>query len=96
MWDMLYQRYGDPMMLLDQMLQVGRMCEFIGKVVEIKNEEVKDEARWEFYLHKVFDKSFTDYLKEVEEPKTLETADMKQIETTVKSSMNILENFTFE
>lgn len=96
MWDMLYQRYSDPMMLLNQMLQAGRMCEFIDKIIDIKNEEVKEETRWEFYLHKVFDKSFADYLKEVEEPKMLETADMKQVETTVKNSMNILENFNME
>ena len=61
-----------------------------------ENEEVKEEAHWEFYLHKVFDKSFADYLKEVEEPKMPETADMKQVETTVKNSMNILENFNME
>lgn len=96
MWDMLYQRYSDPMMLLNQMLQASRMCEFIDKIIDIKNEEVKEEARWEFYLHKVFDKSFADYLKEVEEPKMPETADMKQVETTVKDSMNILENFNME
>lgn len=96
MWDMLYQRYSDPTVLLDQMLQAGRMCEFIGEVVDIKNKETEEEAQWEFYLHKVFSKSFADYLKEVQKPAELETADMTQVETTVKSSMNILENFTFE
>ena len=79
-------------MLLNQMLQAGKMCEFI---VEI-NEFAAEEKHWDFYLHKVFDKSFADYLKEVEEPKMPETADMKQVETTVKNSMNILENFNIE
>lgn len=68
------------------------MCEFI---VEI-NDITAEEKHWDFYLHKVFDKSFADYLKEVEEPKMPETADMKQVETTVKNSMNILENFNME
>lgn len=80
------------MMLLNQMLQAGKMCEFI---VEI-NDITAEEKHWDFYLHKVFDKSFADYLKEVEEPKMPETADMKQVETTVKNSMNILENFNME
>ena len=79
-------------MLLNQMLQAGKMCEFI---VEI-NDITAEEKHWDFYLHKVFDKSFADYLKEVEEPKMPETADMKQVETTVKDSMNILENFNME
>jgi len=79
-------------MLLNQMLQAGKMCEFI---VEI-NDITAEEKHWDFYLHKVFDKSFADYLKEVEEPKMPETADMKQVETTVKNSMNILENFNME
>ncbi len=69
------------------------MCEFI---VEINDITTAEEKHWDFYLHKVFDKSFADYLKEVEEPKMPETADMKQVETTVKNSMNILENFNME
>lgn len=79
-------------MLLNQMLQAGKMCEFIVKI----NDITAEEKHWDFYLHKVFDKSFADYLKEVEEPKMPETADMKQVETTVKNSMNILENFNME
>lgn len=96
MWDLLYQRYSDPMMLLDQMIQAGRLCEFIAGIIDIKNEETKDKAQWEFYLHKVFsDKSFADYLKETE-PAEPEIADRDVVETTVKNSMNILENFNME
>nr|DAT75484.1 MAG TPA: hypothetical protein [Caudoviricetes sp.] len=80
------------MMLLNQMLQAGRMCEFIVEV----NDITAEEKHWDFYLHKVFDKSFADYLKEVQKPAEPETADMKQVETTVKSSMNILENFKLD
>lgn len=65
------------------------MCEFI---VEI-NDITAEEKHWDFYLHKVFDKSFADYLKEVQKPAEPEPADMKQVETTVKNSMNILDTF---
>lgn len=68
------------------------MCEFIVEV----NDIAAEEKHWDFYLHKVFDKSFADYLKEVQKPAEPETADMKQVETTVKSSMNILENFKLD
>lgn len=96
MWDMLYQRYSDPMMLLDQMLQTGRLYEFIGEFIDIRNEETKEKVQWELYLHRVFDKSYAEFLNEVEEPAQPEEADMKQVETTVKNSMNILENFNME
>lgn len=96
MWDLLYQRYSDPMMLLDQMIQAGRLCEFIKEFIDIRNDEVKEKVQWELYLHKVFDKTYEEFLKDVKEPAQLEEADMKQVETTVKSSINILENFNLD
>ena len=67
------------------------MCEFIVEINDITTEE----RHWDFYLHKVFDKSFAEYLKEVQKPAEPETADMKQVETTVKNSMNILDTFYY-
>ena len=93
MWDVLYQRYGDPTMLLDNMIRAGRLSEFVDEFITIKNEETKDKTLWEFFLHKVYDKTYSDYLKEVDGPSEPETADMEQIETTVKNSMNLLDSF---
>jgi hypothetical protein len=78
-------------MLLNQMIRAGQFCEFI---VEI-NDIVVEEKHWEFYLHKVFEMSFADYLKSVrtQTPAEPEIADMKKVETTVKNSMDILKEF---
>lgn len=78
-------------MLLNQMIRAGQFYEFI---VEI-NDIVVEEKHWEFYLHKVFEMSFDDYLKSVrtQTPVEPETADMKKVETTVKNSMDILKEF---
>ena len=75
---------------------MGRLSDYINGVIDIKNEETREKAQWEFYLHKVFDKTFPEYLKEVEKPATIEVADMKEVETTVKNSMDILKNFNLE
>lgn len=75
---------------------MGRLSEYINGVIDAKNEETREKAQWEFYLHKVFDKTFSEYLKEVEKPATIEVADMKEVETTVKNSMDILKNFNLE
>lgn len=97
MWDVLYQRYGNPTMLLDQMIQVGRLSEFISEVVKIQNEETKDKTLWEFFLHKVHDRTYGEYLKEMDsDNQEPETADMEQVEATVKNSMNILNNFNMQ
>ena len=78
-------------MLLNQMIRAGQFYEFI---VEI-NDIVVEEKHWEFYLHKVFEMSFDDYLKSVrtQTPAKPEAADMKKVETTVKNSMDILKEF---
>lgn len=89
---MLYQRYSNPMMLLDQMLQVGQFNEFIIEFIRIRNEERDEQTAWEFYLHRVFDKSFNEFMAETAttpEPEVTES----NIEATVKHSYEMMENF---
>lgn len=97
-WDSLCHRYSDPMTLLSHYIRTGRMCEFIEEFIDIVNRERNEEKNWEYFLHKVFDKSYNDFLKEIEhaEPAEPEEVDMEQVETTVKNSMKILESFNLE
>lgn len=89
---MLYQRYSNPIDLMQQMLQVGQFDEFISGVVKIRNETQVDEMRWQFWLHKVFDMEWEDYLFHCESAETPEAA-MNDIETTVKANYEMMENF---
>ena len=87
---MLYTRYGNPIDLMQGMLESGQFCEFIDNVVNIRNEEVNEKTMWEYYLHRVFDMGFDEFLKAAEPPKP---ADMDEVETTVKASQEILKSF---
>lgn len=87
---MLYTRYGNPYDLMQRMLETGQFCEFIDEVVKYRNEEVNEKTMWEYYLHRVFDMGFDEFLKATEPPKP---ADMNEVEATVKSSQEILKLF---
>lgn len=84
--DRLFSRYADPFPLLNGYIQTGRFCEFIGAFCERRNED----DRWEYYLHKVWDKSYRDFCASMETPEPMSES---EIEATVKDSMSILKNF---
>lgn len=53
------------MVLLDGMIRTRRLTEFIQETMKIRNEELIDKTRWEYWLHRVFDMSFDDYLSRI-------------------------------
>lgn len=70
-------------MLLNEVIVAGRLSEFIDLVIK-KREEERD---WEYYLHRIFDKSFNDFVNEMEtETQTRQTFD---VETTIQNSIDI-------
>lgn len=89
---MLYQRYGNPTALLQQMLRTGQLCDFISELISIKNEQETDKMRWECWLHKIYDVSYEDFLWTCKPPQTSET-NKNDIEATVKSNFEMMENF---
>lgn len=90
--DWLFMRYANPFILLDQYIQNGRFCEFIVSFVEQKRES----EYWEFFLHKVWDKSFTDFTASVQNDHFEQEMSEDDIETTVKNSMRILESLNMK
>jgi hypothetical protein len=90
--DLLFKRYADPFSLLNGYIQTSRFCEFITAFCEQKIEE----DRWEFYLHKVWDKSFTEFCDALQVSQDLQGMSDEDMEATVKKSMAILGNFNPE
>lgn len=90
--DFLAKRYKDPYFLLEQMTQQGRLFEFLIELNQIKIEEEDEEKLWDIWLHRVFDKTFTDWRESIknEETNTMSESDIK---ATVKNSYNILNGF---
>lgn len=84
--DLLFHRYASPFLLLDQLIPTGDLSDFISTIWEIREEEMQ----WQYFLSKVFDKSFEDF-KETMKPQQGMT--QKEIETTIKDSMSMMNTF---
>ena len=91
---MLFRRYASPLPLLDQMIKTRRLSEFVNEFVKIHNEELEDRTQWEFFLHKVFDKTWAQFQEAIkgvsESEKTISDEELK---STVTASAEILKGF---
>ena len=76
------------------MIQTGRFSEFVESFVKTINDEKEDEFQWEYFLHKVWEGSFSDFLEEIKINKQNQNLTKGTIETTIQYSMKILNNFT--
>ena len=87
--DLLFKRYADPFSLVNGYIQTSRFCEFINAFIEQKQEDDK----WEYFIHKVWDKSYTEFCESLKNSQDLQNMSDEQIETAIKKSMDILNNF---
>ena len=82
------------MMLLEQMLQAGRLAEFIDELGQLMWQEKADKQRWDFWLHRVDSMSFEEYVQLCEDSmKQNGSSEKNDIEATVKHSYEMMENF---
>ena len=82
------------MVLLDKMILTRRFTEFVQEALKIRNEEMIDKARWEFWLHRIFDMSFEDYLAKVDNrAETERQLPDEALEATVRDSMEMINRF---
>lgn len=94
--DYLFRRYSNPFPLLNGMISTGRLCEFIDEFVKIRNEEEEEKITWEFWLHKVFDKSYIEWKEALKPTEKTENAAPTQaeMEETVRASFAMLDGFS--
>ena len=90
--DLLFKRYADPFSLMNGYIQTSRMCEFVQAFVKQKEED----DRWEFFIHKVLDKSYPEFCESLRISQGVQSMSDKDIETTIKESMDILGDFNPE
>ena len=88
--DLLFKRYASPFSLLDGYIQTSRLREFIDAMCKQKAED----DRWEYFLHKVWDQNYPDFVKSTQTAQTLHNMSEKDVEKTIQESMNILQNFS--
>lgn len=95
--DLLAQRYASPFLLLEEFIRLHQLHEFVVETLKTIAEEKVHEARWQFYLHKVFDMSFDDYVRKCEQPKAGEQyMTNKEIGNVINESKKMLEGFVPE
>ena len=65
--DLLSQRYASPYLILDDFIRLQQLHKFVIEIVTKIAEEKAHEARWQYYLHRVFDMTFDEYVRKCEE-----------------------------
>ena len=90
--DLLFKRYADPFTLMDGYIRTSRFCEFIRGFIEQK----KEDDRWEYFIHKVWGKSYDEFCESLQTTQDLQGMSEDDIEATIKKSMDILGNFNPE
>jgi len=96
MMDLLFREYASPFSLIDAVIASGRFTDWIDQFLESHKEKVQ----WEHWLHKIYEKTWSDYLEEYknQEQTTVDlmnTASWNKsdIETTIQTSYSMMENF---
>lgn len=77
---------------MDEYIELGLLHSFVIELFTMVSEEDRDKQRWEFFLHKVVDKTYKEFIEELEKP-VLNDEEKKDI---VNDSKSILEKFRFE
>lgn len=80
---------------MEQMILTKQFNAWVHSVVDISNKAMQEKTQWEYYIHRIYDKTFEAFVSENEKKQheTSETIDEETLETTVKKSMDILASF---
>ena len=89
--DLLFTRYASPFVLLDGLILTNSLNNFVDDFFNFVIEERKEKSEWEFFLHKVYDQSWSDFVKDIEQSENQEPVDLG---ATLVKSKNMLSNFT--
>ena len=91
--DLLFVRYASPFVLLDSLIMTNSLNSFVYDFFDFIIEERKEKTEWEFFLHKIYDKSWSEFSKEIEQSENQKPVDLG---ATLVKSKNMLNNFTPE
>ena len=80
------------MTMMNGMIRAGRLTEFVDSFVDTYNEEQEEKAVWEIWLHRIFDKSYSEFKSSLSgNEKAAPT--QEDIAGTVRDSKRILSGF---
>ena len=85
--DLLFVRYASPFILLDGLILTNSLKNFVYDFFDFINED----REWEFFLHKVYDKSWSEFSNDMKQSENQKPIDLG---ATIVKSKNMLNNFT--
>ena len=85
--DLLFTRYASPFVLLDGLILTNSLKNFVDDFFDFINED----REWEFFLHKVYDKSWSEFSNDMKQSENQKPIDLG---ATLVKSKNMLSNFT--
>ena len=91
--DLLFTRYASPFCLIDNLILTNSLNNFIDDFFDFIIEERKEKTEWEFFLHKVYDKSWAEFSESIRQSENQTPMDLG---ATLTKSKYILNNFTPE
>lgn len=92
--DLLHKRYASPFSYLDSLISNGQFNEFVQFLLNKVSEEKNDAMLWEFFLHKVYDKSFSEWKSELSSERgAADVMDEAKKEEIIARSSAILNGF---
>ena len=91
--DLLFVRYASPFILLDSFITTNSLNDFVNDFFNFVIEERNEKSQWEFFLHKVYDKSWSEFSNDIEQSENQKPIDLG---ATLIKSKNMLNNFTPE
>ena len=96
--DLLAQRYASPFLMLDEFIRLRQLHNFANEILKTIAEEKIHNARWDYWLHKVFtDVSFEDYVRLCEQSNESDQGmTHEEIGNVINDSKLILEGFVPE
>ena len=88
---MVFKRYSSPYSLFDELIETNQFSDFISTL----NDKAIEDLEYELWLHKIYDKSFEQFKKDVIMSRDAQAGymDENEIKTTVKKSNEILSSF---
>ena len=94
--DLLSQRYASPFLVLDEFIRLQQLHEFSIEVLQIIADEKTHAKRWDYYVHRVWNKTFEEYVDMCENPQTKEEMSHDDIGDVINKSKIMLEGFNPE
>ena len=85
--DLLFVRYASPFVLLDGLILTNSLKNFVDDFFDFINKD----REWEFFLHKVYDKSWSEFSNDMKQSENQKPIDLG---ATIVKSKNMLNNFT--